>query len=565
MSEIVEVDTVVFGSGAAGMMAALTASVHGMRVLLCEKDVTLGGTTATSGGSCWVPGNHLARERGLPNDIADAERYLDAECGPDLDGARRAYVHGAAEAFEFLERHSHVRFALPLAYPDYHPRVPGASLGARVLQPLPFDGRRLGNDFARIRPPNPGQMILGGMMVNRPEASMLSRPLASRTNLAFASRTLGRYLVDRARHGRGTRLLLGNALVAAMYLSLKERGVDCRTGSALVGLVRDGRVTEALVAGAQGRFRVRARAFVLATGGFTSSPDLRARLAPAYPCDWHLSTQGATGDAMLAAQAIGAAVGTGHKAPMYFMPASVMHVPGGAPFAFPHVIQDRSRPGLVAVDRAGNRFVNEAVSYHDFVLAMFDERNERIPAWLVCDRRYLRDYGLGLVRARFQWLRWYERRGYLVTAGSVGELAGRIGVDPGVLQRTIDIHNRDAADGVDTRFHKGEDALNRFNGDPSIGPNPCLAPIVEAPYCAIRVQPAAIGACLGLATDGAARVLDTAGAPIPGLYAAGNDQDAVMRGAYPGAGITLGPAITFGYRGARHAASQRERPVESHA
>lgn len=559
-----EVDVVVFGSGAAGLMAALTASVGGLSVLLCEKDDAFGGTTATSGGSCWVPGNHLARERGLPNDVVDAERYLDAECGPDPRETRRAYVHGAAEAFEFLERNSEVRFSLPLVYPDYHPGLPGASLGARVLQPQPFDGRRLGADFAKLRAPNPGQMILGGMMVNRPEAAVLSRPFASRANFAFSARTIGRFVVDRLRHARGTRLLLGNALVAAMFYTLRERGVECRRQAALASLSRDGsRIGEALVEHPEGNFRVRARAFVLATGGFTSNPALRQELASQYPCAWHLSTRGATGDALCSARAIGAAVGTGHASPMYFMPASVMRPPGAAPFAFPHVIQDRSRPGLVAIGRDGRRFINEAVSYHDFVLAMFAGDATRIPAWLVCDRRYLREYGLGLVRARFQWLRWYERRGYLVSGATIGELAGRIGIDRAALEGTVALHNHDARKGVDTEFHKGEDALNRFNGDPAVRPNPCLAPIDEPPFYAIRVEPAAIGACLGLVTNADAQVLDANGQPIEGLYAAGNDQDAVMRGAYPGAGITLGPAITFGYRAAKHIAAIRSPRKEA--
>jgi succinate dehydrogenase/fumarate reductase flavoprotein subunit len=550
------VDVVVFGSGAAGLTAALTASVHGLTVLLCEKERHIGGTTATSGGSCWVPGNHLARAQGIVDDVDAAATYLDHEVGPDERGMRDTFLTFAAEAFEFVERHSAVEFSLPLRYPDYHPTQPGASLGGRVLQPKPFDGRRLGRAFGLIRSPNPGQTILGGIMVNRPEAALLTRPFASWRNFTFALGVLGRHVRDRVCHARGTRLLLGNALVAGLFHTLRERGVEVWTESPLVSLIRHGpKVRDAIVARHGERVHVHARrAIVLATGGFTSSPGLRASIGDGFPCAWHLSTAGATGDALATAAAVGAATGARHTAPMFFMPVSVMATAGRKAFAFPHVIQDRARPGLIAVDAAGRRFVNEADSYHDFVMAMFESSDRRIPAYLVCDRRYLREYGLGLVRAKWQWLGWYERRGYLVSAPTIAALADRIGVAGAGLEASVAQHNSDALSGVDSAFGKGSNELNRFNGDPAVMPNPCLRPIEQPPYFAIAVQPAAVGASVGLLTDGHARVLAQDGTPLEGLYAAGSDQDSVMRGAYPGAGITLGPAITFGYCAVRHAA-----------
>jgi succinate dehydrogenase/fumarate reductase flavoprotein subunit len=391
-------------------------------------------------------------------------------------------------------------------------------------------------------------------MVSRSEARLLVRPFASRRAFAFGARSAARYARDRLRHRRGTRLLLGNALVAALLLTIRRLGVQIWTESPFVELIRNGSRVDGAVIQHNGRRTVVSarRGVVLATGGFTSDAHLRQQFAPDRPSDWALSTTGATGDGMTAAREVGGVVDTGDGVPMFFMPASVMRRRDGESFAFPHIISDRARPGLIAVDATGHRFVNEADSYHDFVLAMYRNGTPAV-AFLVCDQRSLRNYGIGLIRPVWQWLRWYEKAGYLVSAGTLAELADCIGVDRDALARAVRRHNDDARTGTDTAFGKGSNALNRFNGDPGVQPNPCLAPIETAPFYAVRVVPAAIGASAGLATDGDARVLDAAGAPIEGLYACGNDQASIMRGAYPGPGITLGPAITFAYRAMEHA------------
>jgi len=555
----VDLDVAVFGSGAAGLTAALTASALGLKVAVFEKDAFIGGTTATSGGTCWVPGNHLARGR-CDDSVESAARYLDAEIGePDTDGRRAAFLASAGPAFEFIERSSELRFTLPMPYPDYHMSQPGAATGGRALQPAPFDGRRLGADFKRLRAPNRGLMILGGLMVSRPEAPLLARPWSSRRALVFATRSMLRYARDRVHHTRSTRLLLGNALVAALMVTLRNRGVEIHTETPLALLHgREGRIdgADCLHDGRRVRLRAR-RAVVLATGGFSSSRSLRALLAPHRAVEWHLSAPGATGDGLECARAVGAAMENDHRDPFFFMPASVMSPRHGTPYAFPHVIADRARPGVIAIDASGRRFVNEADSYHDFVVAMYERAGTDVPrAWLVCDRDFVRRYGIGLIRPVWQWLDYYELCGYVVTASTLAGLAHGIGVPGGALEETIARYNVDAARGIDTAFGRGESALNRFNGDPAVAPNPCLAPIRQPPYCAVAIAPAAAASSLGLATDTHARVLDTRGVPLHGLYACGNDQASIMRGRYPGAGITLGPAMTFAYRAIQHAAGQ---------
>ena len=223
---------------------------------------------------------------------------------------------------------------------------------------------------------------------------------------------------------------------------------------------------------------------------------------------------------------------------------------------YPHFLLDRAKPGLIAVNGAGRRFVNEGCSYHDFVEAMFEahKHSPAIPAWLICTEAFVRAYGLGVIHPGTRNLERFEKDGYIARAGSLNELARRISVDAAGLEATVRRYNQHAARGEDPDFHKGSTVLNRFNGDPA-APYPCLAPIEQPPFVAQAVWPADISVSTGLATDADARVLGGSGAPIPGLYACGNDMASIFMGTYPGPGTTLGPAITFGYRAAMHAAS----------
>jgi hypothetical protein len=204
------------------------------------------------------------------------------------------------------------------------------------------------------------------------------------------------------------------------------------------------------------------------------------------------------------------------------------------------------------VNGAGRRFVNEANSYHDFVAAMLRSHATvpSIPSYLICDRSFIRDYGLGLVHpgAGRREIERYISDGYLHRAETLMELAQRIGVDGKNLQHSVQQHNRYAATGIDEAFGKGGTEYNQFNGDLANTPNPCLRPIVEAPFFAVAVYPSTMGTCVGLSTDGDARVLDERGDAIGGLYAVGNDMASLFRGVYVGPGITLGPALVFAYR-----------------
>lgn len=552
------VDLLVFGSGAAGMTAAVVGACEGLAVLLCEKTSQVGGTTATSGGTTWVPGNTQSRKTSRPDSVEASLRYLDGEIGPAGRAQREAFAASAAEAFDYLERNTEVRFKANDPYPDYHAEAPGGALGGRALAPLAFDGTKLGRDFARLRAPMPEFMVLGGMMVGRDEIKHLIRPWRSRAAFMLSARLVLRYLRDRLRHARGTRLLLGQALVGRLFYSCLQKGVEVAVDTRLVELVREGgRVVGAVVDGAKGRQRIRARrGVVLATGGCAASQAWRDRLLD-RKIPHALAFAGATGDGLDAAIGVGAGLERDHVTPFFWMPASTIEWSDGRRATYPH-IRDRPKPGLIAVNAAGRRFVNEGNSYHDFVEAMFHSHatSATMPAWLVCDRAFIRDYGLGVIHPVWQRLSYFVRRGYLVSAPALEDLAVRMGVDPKGLVESVTAHNRYAASGVDEAFGKGSKALNRFNGDAANAPNPCLRPIAAPPYYAVAVHPAPIGSSAGLRANADAQVLDERGQPIEGLYVCGNDMASVMRGTYPGPGITLGPAIVFGYRAARHAVGQ---------
>jgi succinate dehydrogenase/fumarate reductase flavoprotein subunit len=297
---------------------------------------------------------------------------------------------------------------------------------------------------------------------------------------------------------------------------------------------------------------------VLAAGGFSHDPALRQAHLPAAAGALSATSPASTGDGVRFGLAAGGQVGRHNIDNAFWVPVSRFRRADGSVGVYPHTVTDRAKPGLIAVDRSGRRFVNEAVSYHEFVLAMFRNDNAGAgPAYLICDRRFLWRYGLGRVKPLRLSTRDEIRSFYLFAAPTVRGLAQAIGIDPDALAATVESFNADAVHGRDPAFGRGGDSYQRHLGDAEHRPNPCVAPITRPPFHAVAVYPADLGTAAGLVTDASACVLASDGAPIPGLYACGNDMNSVMRGAYPGPGITLGPALTFGYLAARHAAARR--------
>ena len=548
-----EVDVLVVGAGAAGMTAALVGSLEGLDVLLCEKSDRVGGTTATSAGTIWVPGTRQSREAGFTDNVADAKRYLDAVIGAALDKRRDTYLQTGPHVVDYLDRRSEVKFTPYARHPDYLANRPGATIGGRPLAPLPFDGRLLGADFALVRPPIGEFMALGGMMIGRDDIEPLARPFASLAALRAAASLLWRHARDRLRYRRGTRLLMGNALVARLFYSLRRNGVPVWLNASLQELtVAAGRVCGAVLMVNGNPRRVTARrGIVLATGGFGGSVErLNDYVRP--PLAHAVAFAGAAGDGIRLARTLGAFLEEDHASAAFWTPVSETGWLDGGCGAFPHLSLDRAKPGLVAVNAAGRRFVDEAVSYHEFVIGMHRSHQSvpSIPAWLVCDREFIDKYGLGRVPPGRRSLRRFIASSYLVEAASLEALAGKIGVDAAGLCATVQQHNRFAETGEDQEFGKGSTEFDRHNGDPHHAPNPCLGRIATPPYYAMAVYPSTLGSSVGLRADPDGRVLTEMGKPIAGLFVCGNDMASIMRGYYPGPGITLGPALVFAYRAA---------------
>jgi 3-oxosteroid 1-dehydrogenase len=559
-----EADLVVLGSGAAGLTAALTASLEGLSAVVLEHSDKIGGTSARSSGTVWAPGNHYLPAQDAISDREEAARYLDSLVGERGDPAmRRTFLTSAPQMLRDLERRAGLGFRPYTTAPDYRQDHPGAGKGGRPLEPLPFDGRMLGGDFARLASPIPELMLLGGMMITRGEAAQLLRADRSPAAMLLGARLVGRYLRDRLRHSRGTRLVLGNALIARLFKAVLDRGVPVLTGARPHRLLKvAGRVSgvEAIIEGASVRIEAR-RGVVLAGGGFPASAAWRAKYLPEPVAEYTPAADGCDGSSIGLGMAAGAALGSPGIDNALWFPSSIAARRDGGTAVYPHIVLDRAKPGLIAVNGEGRRFVNEAVSYHEFVRGMYRASPGKlaIPAWLICDRLFLRRYGLGLIRPRTPFLRKYVTSGYLREAGDIAGLAAAIGVPAEALQATVARYNGFARTGVDEDFHKGESLYDRNNGDADVRPNPCIGPIARPPFHAVPVLPTPLGTSLGLRADPHARACDAGGLPITGLYVCGNDMQSAFGGEYPGAGAQLGQAMTFAWIAARHAAGSGER------
>ena len=559
---MIETDLLVVGSGAAGFAAALAASHAGLSVLMVEKEPQFGGSTAYSAGVIWIPANRHGRALGIADSKEEALTYLQQEAGNRLNlELANAFLDNCNPAVEFIENNTYVRYEAVPIWADYHPTKPGAAQGGRSLLPLPFDGRRLGRRFADLRAPLKTMMAFGGMMLGRGDLPHVFRMTRSVRSAMHVAGMTARYALDRVRHKRGTRLANGNALIAAMALSAEERGIELWLASPVVELVqRDGAVVGAIVQRDGKREEIMATlGVVLACGGFPADDELKRRYY-GHVRDGRRPRSapppGTRGDGIRLGQTAGGALAEDVAYAAAWVPVSLVPQPDGSTLPFPH-FYERGKPGYITVDATGRRFTNESASYHDFVPAMVEACRglAETSCWLLSDQRAIRRYGMGAIGPAPLPLGPHLKSGYLIAAQTWPELAAKLGVAAEALQSTIEHFNVNAARGEDPDFGKGADAYHRFNGDPTHGPNPCLAPLVRAPFYAMKLIPGDIGTFLGLQVDGNARVLDGQGRHIPGLYAAGNDMTSVMGGTYPGAGITIGPALTFGYIAARHAAS----------
>ncbi|MBV6273085.1 FAD-dependent oxidoreductase [Alcaligenaceae bacterium CGII-47] len=553
-----EFNLIVIGAGAGGMTAALIAAVLGMKVLLVEGSDKIGGTMAYSSGTAWIPGSQHQAEPDASEDAARALGYLDALVGDLADRKlREAFIANGPKMIAFLQANTSVRFQAYSYHPDYRQELPGAASGGRPLDPLHFDGRLLGNKFDVIRWPMPELTLPGGMMVTRGEAARLLNGLTSWDSIKLGITLLSRLASDRLHYKRGTRLVLGNALAARLYKSLLDQKVTIilngritrliKTSGTVRGVVLAQNNTETSIFACQG--------VILAGGGFAANREWREHYLPKPTAQYTPAYDGCNGETIKLALAAGGIIGPAASDNALWFPCSIAQRKDGSTAVYPHIVLDRAKPGLIAVNSMGRRFTNEAASYHDFAHAMYatNQEGQSIPAALICDRRFLWKYGLGMIWPHSLSVKRYIQNGYLQADHSLNGLAAKIGVDANNLAQTVKTYNKFSKTGKDTEFGKGEDIYNRNNGDPLHQPNPCIGPIASAPYYSVRVFPLPVATSLGLKTDENANVLDESSQPIEGLYACGNDMNSAFGGQYPGGGSQIGLAMTFAYIAATHA------------
>jgi succinate dehydrogenase/fumarate reductase flavoprotein subunit len=554
-------DVVVVGSGGGGLATAIVSATEGLGVIVLEKSGFIGGTTAMSGGGIWAPANSFMRAAGDDDSPESALEYLRPLMSQSRDTlVLEAFLENAPIALDYFQRHSDLIFATRSRSPDYYSNAAGATKTSRALDSREFDTRKLGPDSQRIRASRPESMLFGGLAVTGGDIAHLLNCFKSFKSFRYVARLLASYAAQRVRFGRSTRLILGRALVARMMTTLRSRGVEVLTSTSARKLITDGGEVVGVIAEHAGNTtRIFARkGVVMATGGFSHNGDMRKKWVPYPDNHFSVSSDSNQGDGIQLALSAGASLPGDERDSAYWVPVSVRRSPDGTAATFPHLVTDRAKPGVIAVNGLGRRFVNEADSYHDFVRAMYEDAAHQltIPAYLICDNRALRRYGLGLARPWPFSKANLIRDGYLIMGATLVDLANKLGIDSGHLCATVSEFNGNAKRGADPEFGRGSSDYNRHMGDASHRPNPCLAPLEIAPFFAVRVFPGNLGTSRGLSTDRYARVVNGRGIPIGGLYAVGNDADSVFAGAYPGPGASLGPALTFGYVVGMHMASK---------
>lgn len=563
MAEVKTVDVLVVGSGNGGMTAALCAYELGVKdVLLIDKAAKFGGTSAISGGGVWIACNRYAKAAGAKDSLEEAREYLrqtipEHKVPPEM---LDTYVREAPNMVDFLHERTRVRYATLDHYPDYYSNLPGAKNGHRSMEPEPLYRDELGAEADLLVDTHDMIWMFGRIAMTQVDAQILIARMPGWKRLAF--KLVWDYLTDFPwilKHKRSRRIACGCAGIARLRLSMMDRNLPLWLNTAMKDLiVENGRVVGALVERDGRPLEIRARrGVVLAAGGFEQNQALREKYLPKPTSTaWSGSTTMNTGDALLAGLKLGAATRlidgawwcTTVKAPDEPAPRLA--------------IMEKSYPGGCVVNKRGKRIANESQNYMTYLTEQFAKHTDsdpQVPSWHVFDARFRRSYFVGPLltsgfRPDYMLPKSYFSSGFLAKANTIAELAQQTGIDPQGLEQTIREMNEYARTGKDLEFGRGDAEYDRYYGDPTVKPNPCLAPIAEAPFYAMRIEPGEFGTHGGLATNTNGQVMHTSGVPIPGLYAVGNSSAAVLP-SYPGPGSTLGPAMTFAYQAAKHIAA----------
>ena len=535
-------DVIVLGTGAAALTAAVTAHGHGAtRVGLFEKHDLVGGTSAMSGGMIWIPCNHRMEALGIADSRDEALTYLHSlSHGMILDELAAAYVDGGPEMLRWLEDNTPVVFDVVDDFPDYHPEHPGGKTGGGRSLECPLFAFGVLGDWA--------------------ERITTSRQMSK--HILMNETTLGRGVVggvDRdelERRQQQDERGCGQALIGRLLRACLDRGIEPRVRHRAVELfVESGRVVGVRFDTDEGQLEMATRyGVILATGGFEWDRDL-VRSFIRGPLTRTMAIETNTGDGLKMAMSVGASLGNMQEA--WWVPIIDVTDDDGETFSW-MVNRERVLPRCIMVNRAGRRFANEASNYNAFGAAFhqldpgtFDYPN--LPAWMLLDHDY---FAKGAI---------FDYRGegtvpdWMTCASTLAELADEVGIDSAQLEDTVARWNAQAADLDDPDWGRGRSVNDTHWGDGSRTAAATIGPIDTPPYYAVEVHPGALGTKGGPRTTSDAQVIDLAGSPIEGLYAAGNVMASAMGMTYGGAGGTLGPGMVFGFLAGRHVADTPER------
>lgn len=552
-------DVVVVGSGAGAFMAAIRAASLGASVVMLEKLSTFGGTSARSGGGLWIPNNRDIASAGVSDSPEEAFEYLRQVIPPELvaDEVIKNYIDTAPQMLDFLHTRTPVHYVPVPGYADYYPSYPGWKEGGRTLDPMPINGQPLGEMLYKMQetPKQSRAMGVFGMSILEGTQILANGPGWRK----IVAGIFARYALDiggRIKGLRDRRLCQGNALIGGLFIAARTLGVELLLETGVTHLRRDGQRVVGVQARSQrhGEIEFTARkGVIVAAGGFENNPTMRKQHLPSpTESTWSAAAPGNTGDLIRAGQEIGAATGLMNEA--WWAPVIMNRDTAVVLFS------EKSKPGLIIVDKKGRRFMNEAITYNSYGECFYNALQagyDCVPAYMIFDGNYRKKYFFGglpqsSMSPDCMNPSAFGPGGMLVKAASLDELADKLGVDRAGLQETVSRMRKYAREGVDEEFGRGNDAHDRMYGDPEVTPNPCLGPLDEAPYYGAPIYPGDIGTKGGLVIDQDGRVQDVDGQAIEGLYAAGNCTASIMGNKYPGAGCTLGPSMTIAFRAANH-------------
>lgn len=547
-----EFDVVIVGSGAGGLVSAITAAHNGLNTLLIEKGASWGGSSALSGGGLWIPNNHVSKNAGLQDSDEEGLLYMQEvieDNGPASTYERKlAYVKNGHKMVKFLEDIG-MKWVAGSLYPDYYPERPGGKIG-RSIEGEIFNSHLLGDyektmRVGEIEAPIP---LYSGKVASLPKAF---------TNAKDFNTVIGMFLTGFKYKLKGERAIsIGAGLVGRLLKLVIDYKVPLRLSTPLKDLlIQNGKIIGVEVEKDGKPYFIKCKAVILAGGGFERNPELRKKYHN-ISTDWTAASESNTGDMLLIAQRHN--IDTALLDDAWWGPTTI-----DANGARKFLVYERSMPHCMIVDQTGERYFNESESYVDAghaILERQEKNGKAIHSWLILESRNRNKYLFGDMLPRLTPKKAIES-GFLIKADTIEELANKCEIDLEGLQKTVARFNLFAETGTDEDFGRGNSAYDNYYGNPTYK-NPNLGKIEKAPFYACKIFPGDLGTKGGIVANEHGQALRN-GLPIDGLYATGNCSASVMGRVYPGPGSTLGPTTVFGYISANHIKeSLSDQPIQ---